>query len=238
MVKFYTVYLCLVRINLRMVLLYTGIFFCVIQCCIWFINDIGYDWFGRGFLTNHANVLSLLFWGLKGVFFFLNHGFVVSKRGDEPVPALPPERSRVRVRFRAGRTRSCPISRREFSQISIFHIFLVLTNIVCYGFCFVLKSLDWQDSFSLFLRGAVEPGRERVPEKVRQRGPSVRRDGAEAQVLGEGDQEGRDSRARHRREPRGTAAARDDRHGGEFSTCTFFLSWTMDTKMEIGKFCS
>ena len=40
-----------------------------------------------------------------------------------------------------------------------------------------------------------ESGHERIPEEVRQRGPEVRRDGEEAQVPREGDQEGRNSNA-------------------------------------------
>ena len=36
----------------------------------------------------------------------------------------------------------------------------------------------------------LEPGRERLPEEVRQRSQEVRRDGAKAQVPRERDQEG------------------------------------------------
>lgn len=62
---------------------------------------------------------------------------------------------------------------------------------------------------------AAQPGRERVPKEVRQRGETMRRDGEEAAVSGEGDQEGFDSHVGHGGESGGAATKGNDWLGGE-----------------------
>lgn len=57
----------------------------------------------------------------------------------------------------------------------------------------------------------AQSGRECFPKEVRQRGKTMRRDGAEAAVPGEGDQERWHSDAGYRGESRGASATRDDR---------------------------
>ena len=61
---------------------------------------------------------------------------------------------------------------------------------------------------------AVEPRGERVPAQVRERSQTVRRDGAQAALPGEGDPEGRHSCAGHGGQPGGPHAEGDDRPGG------------------------
>jgi hypothetical protein len=67
-----------------------------------------------------------------------------------------------------------------------------------------------------------ESGRERVPAEVRERGAALRRDGAEAQVPGEGDQEGRD--------PHAGNSGPDETSGADFMITIFAIFANFLTK--------
>lgn len=60
---------------------------------------------------------------------------------------------------------------------------------------------------------SVKPRRQCLPTEVRQRGAPLRRDGAQAALPGEGDQEGWHPDVGYRGEPGGPAAPGDDRLG-------------------------